>query len=95
MATEIKTIQIAPSMKEIRCYSNRICARWVEADLYIVYTLPETSRFEKTLYPIYRRNLREAIMLSSRSWQIENLLNNFYNVEGGKVTTTRLSKKTI
>ena len=76
----MRTIQIAPYQKDCRMIGRRIIGTMNERTF--VYELPSDERpyTEESMIA----NFCEAIALCSKQWQVEELLNNHWGIEGGK-----------
>lgn len=78
------TIQIAPYREDCRIEGKKIIGvmdgRTFVFELPINVAMPRKKAVRETMIS----NFCEAIALSSKSWQVEDLLNRHWNIEGGK-----------
>lgn len=78
----MKVIQIAPHAEDCKVEENRIIGKM--GGRVFIYEIPSNYRIEKEQHEMLVSCFREAIALCSKQWQIEKLLNEHFNVEGGK-----------
>lgn len=80
----MKTIQIAPYKEDCRIEGKKVIGTM--SGRTFVFELPTNVGMPraKAIRDTMINNFREAIALSSKAWQVEYLLNNHWNIEGGK-----------
>ena len=80
----MRTIQIAPHREDCRIEGNKVIGTMNGRTF--VFELPERVSMPraKAVRETMISNFREAIALCSKWWQIEDLLNRHWQIEGGK-----------
>lgn len=80
----MKTIQIAPYKEDCRIVGKKVTGKM--GGRKFVFELPEEVDMpqDRATREIMKRDFRQAIALCSKFWQIEDLLNRHWNIEGGK-----------
>lgn len=76
---ESKEISIAPSMDEIEVNDNGISTDWNGG---IFYEADMTQLFDTYSERALKSAFQQAIALSSKPWQIERLLNEYFKIYG-------------
>lgn len=77
----MRTIQIAPSKEDVHIRGNRIEGKMKDGTTY-VYKAPEGDFFARRDQNAVKAAFCQAIALSSKSYQAENLLNDYLKVKG-------------
>ena len=80
----MKTIQIAPNRGDCRIEGRKVIGTM--SGRTFVFELPASVRMPraKDVRETMISNFCEAIALSSRPWQVERLLNDHWQIKGGK-----------
>lgn len=80
----MKTIQIAPNREDCRIEGKKVIGT-MDGRTFI-FELPENVRMPraKAVRETMISNFCEAIALCSKRWQVEDLLNRHWQIEGGK-----------
>lgn len=78
----MKTIQIAPYKKDCRIDGHKVIGT-MDGRTF-VFEIPANVTWAKEQEETMLHNFREAIALCSKQWQIEQLLNEHWGIEGGK-----------
>lgn len=78
----MKTIQISPYRQDCRIEDNKVIGTMNGRKF--VFEIPKSYEIPENLVETMINNFCEAIALSSKSWQVETLLNQHWNIEGGK-----------
>ena len=80
----MKTIQIAPYREDCRIEGKKVIGTM--DDRTFVFELPERVCMpsDKAVRETMISNFCEAIALCSKQWQVEQLLNDHWNIRGGK-----------
>lgn len=76
----MKTIQIAPKATDCKVVGNEIIGKWNGRTL--VYTIPSDVEVYDYQHPYLIRTFCTAIALSSKPWQVERALNEYYGING-------------
>lgn len=78
----METIQIAPHWEECTVEGGRITGT-LGARIFH-YDLPEGFCFSESTADRFKQDFCAAIALCSKQWQITNLLNSHFGIEGGR-----------
>ena len=78
----MKTIQIAPYRKDCKISENKVIGTM--GGRTFVFEIPTKYEIPAELADTMISNFCEAIALCSKPWQIQDLLNNHWNIEGGR-----------
>lgn len=78
----MKTIQIAPYKRDCRIDGNNIEGKMGER--VFRFEIPENYEIAPEQHEGLISNFCEAIALCSKPWQVERLLNDHWQIEGGK-----------
>lgn len=80
----MRTIQIAPYREDCRIEGKKVIGTM--GSRTFVFELPESVRMprDKKTREAMISNFCEAIALCSKQWQIEQLLNQHWQIKGGK-----------
>lgn len=80
----MRTIQIAPNREDCRIEGKKVIGT-MDGRTF-VFELPKSVRMPraKVVKDAMIRNFCEAIALCSKPWQVEDLLNRHWQIEGGK-----------
>lgn len=80
----MKKIQIAPYKKDCRIEGKKVIG--VMDGQTFAFELPANVAMprKKAVREMMISNFCEAIALSSKAWQVERLLNDHWNIKGGK-----------
>lgn len=76
----MKTIQIAPKKSDCKVVGNEIIGKWNGRTL--VYAIPSDVEVYSYQHESLIKAFRTAIALSSKPWQVELALNNYYGING-------------
>ena len=78
----MKTIQIAPHRNDCRVVDNKVTGT-MDGRTF-VYEIPSEYEISEDAHNALISTFREAIALSSKPWQVESLMNDFWGIEGGR-----------
>lgn len=78
----MKTIQIAPYEKDCKISGNSVIGKM--GGRTFVFEIPAKYEIPADLAGTMISNFCEAIALCSKPWQVEDLLNRHWNIEGGR-----------
>lgn len=84
----MKTIKIAPSANEITIKGNKMTTEF--NGLRITYTM--VGSINKTYHKWLKDQLSMAIALSSRDWQLRNLMEGLRTSDGRQLGTLEVTK---
>lgn len=76
----MRTIKIAPDASECRVVGNEVIAEFNGRTL--VYQIPSDIEVWSIHHALLIENLRNAIAMSSKPWQVERMLNEHYGING-------------
>lgn len=89
----MKTITIGPSLSDVTIEGGKISA--VMNNKELVYKAPEGMEFAEKDYDTVKRAFWEACVISSRPWQVEDVLNNYFGIKGSFSITPMLGKEEV
>jgi len=78
----MKTIQIAPYKQDCKIDGHKIVGTMGKRTF--VFEIPEQYEIPAEIHDGLISNFCEAIALSSKHWQVERVLNDAWQIEGGK-----------
>ena len=78
----MKTIQIAPYRKDCHIDGNKVIGTMDGRKF--VFVVPVNYNIPEEVKETMISNFCEAIALCSKQWQVEDLLNRHWHIEGGK-----------
>ena len=89
----MKTITIGPSLSDVTIEGGKISAPMNGKTL--VYKAPEGMEFAGKDYDAVKRAFWEACVISSRPWQVEGVLNDYFGIKGTFTITPIVGKEEV
>ena len=78
----MKTIQIAPYKRDCKIDGHKVLGTM--GNRTFCFEIPEQYEIPEEIHDSIITNFCQAIALSSKCWQVERLLNDTFQIDGGK-----------